>query len=388
MIESAILGEITVRIDGFNTSVLCEKLRSMCKVKNLYTKNESVYITTYGIYERRITELCEKSNCICETVERKGAIYTVKKYLRRFGFYIGAAAMAVFILILSNAVMRIEIIGTDNEALKSEILGLLNEEGVKAGAYIPSINFLEITSNLFERCDGISWASAGSVGSVIYVNVYENTSKKSDEKMRIPCNVIAEKDAVVVRAEVKVGQLEVLLGDAVCKGQILVSGILEHRSGLAKYVHSYAKIIGRYEENVEFSQKYIDNCTFYGNRVYRKSLKIFDYEIPLPGELLDKDARYSQVQQTTPVKLFGFTLPFSVVSYEYSELHEDIRSYSDAEALEELKNRVENYERDILAGIEIVGKEIIEERTEEGIAWTVHYTLEGEIGRDSEIFVR
>lgn len=388
MINRAFLGEITVKIDGFNTSVLCEKLHRMCKVKSLYTKNDTVFLTTSGIYERKIAELCEKGNCVYEIVGRRGAVYAVKRYIKRFGFYIGAVVMAALVFFLSNTVMRVEIVGTDDEVLVTELRGLLREEGVKAGAYIPSMNFLEISSTLFERCDGISWASAGSVGSVVYVNVYENTSKIADENMRIPCNIVADKDAVIVKAEVKVGRLEVLLGSAVCKGQVLVSGILEHRSGVAKYVHSYAKIIGRYEENVRFEQKYIDNCSFYGNRVYRKSLRFFDYELPLPGELLKKDAQYAEKKQTTPVKLFGLTLPISVVSYEYSELRNDIRTYSNRQAIEELKRKVANYDRDILAGAEIVGKEIIEERSEEGIVWTVRYTIEGEIGRDSEIFVR
>lgn len=388
MINRTFLGEITVKIDGFNTSLLCENLYRVCKVKSLYTKNETVYLTTSGIYEEKIEKLCEDSNCVFEIVGRRGAVYAVRRYIRRFGFYVGVVVMTALIFILSNTVMRVEIVGTDDEALKIELCRLLRADGVKAGTYIPSINFLELSSMLFERCDGISWASAGSVGSVVYVNVYENTSKTADENTRIPCNIVADKDAVIVNAEVKVGRLEVLLGGAVCKGQLLVSGILEHRSGLAKYVHSYAKIIGRYEETAEFSQKYIDNCIFYGNKVYRRSVNFFDYELPLPGELLKNDTRYSEKKQSTPVKLFGFTLPISVVSYEYSELHEDIRSYSDAQALEELKRKVANYERDILAGVEIVGKEIIEERTEEGILWTVKYTLEGEIGRDSEIFVR
>lgn len=388
MINRAFLGEITVKIDGFNTSLLCEKLYQACKVKSLYTKNDTVYITASGVYEKKISEICNSSSCVFEILERRGAIYTVRRYIKRFGIYAGVVVMGALIFILSNTVMRVEIVGTDDEALKTELYGLLHAEGVRAGAYIPSINFLELSSMLFERCDGISWASAGSVGSVVYVNVYENTEKTIDEKTRIPCNIVAEKDAVVVSAEVKVGRLEVLLGDAVCKGQVLVSGILEHRSGLAKYVHSYAKIIGQYEETAEFSQKYIDNCTFYGDKLYRRSVSFFDYELPLPGELLKKDARYAEKKQSTPVKLFGFTLPISVVSYEYSELHEDITTYSDAQALNELKRKVENYECDILAGVEIVNKEIIEERNEEGITWTVKYTLEGEIGRDSEIFVR
>lgn len=388
MLERAVFGEITVKIDGFNTSILCEKLHQECKVKSLYTKSDSIILTTLGTHEKRVTRLCEEQSCICEILEKKGAIYAIKKYFRRFGFYIGALVTAVFIFILSNTVMRFEIVGTDDEALKTELCALMREEGVKAGAYIPSINFLELSTKLHERCEGISWASVGSVGSVIYVNVYENTAKPKAENMRIPCNIVADKDAFIVKAEVRVGRLEVIIGDAVCKGKVLVSGILEHRSGVANYVHSYAKIIGRYEENIDFEQKYIENSRFSAEKIYRRSLSFFDFEIPFFGKSLKNGSEYTERRQSTHVKLCGFTLPISVNDYEYTEQKEDIKVFSDAEALSELYKKLENYEKNILSDVEIIEKEVSEDRGDEGVKLSVKYLIEGEIGRDSEIFVR
>ena len=388
MLEKLFFGEVTLKIDGFDTAILTERLYHTCKVISVYTKSDSIYLTTMGSYESRVRTLCKKSNCVCETLSRKGAIYTVKKYLSRYGVLLGAVIVAIAIFILSNTVMKIQINGTSDESIKENIRAVLKEDGLHAGAYIPSINLLQLSTKLFTVCDEISWASIGSSGSVVYVNVSEITKKTDSENMRIPSNIVADRDAVVTNAEVMVGKLNVLLGDAVYKGQLLVSGIIEHENGVTKYFHSHARIIGRYEENVTFEQDYIEEAMIPVETIYRKSIDFFELNLPLPGKLLNSDAKYSVRSHATPVKLLGFTLPFSVTTTEYTELHSDIKTYSTAEALKSLYTRLENYEKDILKDVEIIDKKVTEEQTDTGVSLTVKYILEGEIGNQSEIFIK
>lgn len=388
MIEKELLGEVTIKIDGFDTSLMSEKLYKSCKVISLYTKFDSVYLTTLGTHERRVYELCDKCSCLCETISRNGAVFAAKKYVKRFGFYFGAAAIAALIFIFSNTVMKVKIVGTDDPELQQEIRALLREEGVHGGSYIPSLNYLELSAKLFVTNEKISWVSMGNIGSVVYVNVYENTPKTSVENMRIPSNIVSERDAVIVNAEVRVGLLEVLIGDAVCKGQILVSGIVEHRSGLAKYYHSYAKIIGRYEETVEFQQKFTENSTYSGEKIYCRSLNFFELELPFPQKKPKSDTRYSERSSYKPVKLFGFTLPFGVTDYEYTELLEDVKTYTEAEAFAAAYKKADNYENNILADVTIVDKSVTETQTDEGVVVSIKYVIEGEIGKASPIYIR
>ena len=388
MIEGLFTGVVTLKIDGFDTSLLNEKLYRTCKVISLYTKSDSVFLTTAGLYEKKVRSLCEKSNCICEAVERRGAIYTVSKYFKRCGMYIGAIAVMIGIIFLSNVVMKIEINGTDNEMLIYEIRAMLKENGLYAGAYIPSQNFLELSNKLFASVDGVSWASIGSSGSVVYVNISETTPKVKSESKRIPCNITASRDAIITNAEVMVGRLDVLLGDAVYQGQILVSGVIEHESGVTKYYHSYARITGRYEDSIEFSQKYIEESIIDCEKVYRKCIGFFELEIPLPGTKLENGANYSQKSQSVPVKLFGITLPFSVINYEYTELKSDIKTYSTAEAIQSVYKKLENYEKNFLKDVIIIERNVTETQSDDGVSLSVNYVLEGEIGKISEIYIK
>lgn len=387
MIEKIIFGTVSLKIDGFDAVLLSEKLYESCKVISLYNKGDSLFLTVLGSQFRKVKEICEAEKCVIEIIETHGFIFTLKKYFRRFGFAAGIIAVSALIFYLSNVVMKIEIVGSADEAAKAEIREILNSEGIHAGSYIPALNFLKISSALISQSENVAWASIGNIGSVVYVNVNMSTNKTEVENNRIPSNIISDKDAVIVKAEVLAGQLKVLVGDAVYKGQILVSGIVEYASGSAKYFRSKANIIGRYDEHVEFTQKYSEISQIRGEKIYRHSLEFFELDIPLPSGLLRDGANYEVKTKTTPVRLLGFTLPIAVTTSEYTELIENEKNFSTDEALKSLYRRVGLYEKNMLKDKNIISKDVLEVKDDDGVTVSVDYVLEGEIGMPSEIYI-
>lgn len=388
MIKRQIFGEATIKIDGFDTSLLVEKLCHICKVISIYRSADSVFITVSGKNERKVIDLAEASGCVCEVISKKGAVYAVKKYIRRYGIAAGALFISAVIFFLSNIVMKIEVKGTDDEQLIAEIKEIMAEEGIKPGAYIPSQNFFEVSAVLFNNIDGVAWASVGSSGSVVTANVNVFTPKTDTENMRIPCDIVASKDAVIKNAEVKVGRLCVLIGDAVYKGQTLVSGVIERADETVKYYHAYANIIGQYEDDIMLTQEYSETKSCDGETVYRRGLKFFDLEIPLPSGILKKDMEYSVISHETPVKLLGLTLPFSVKNYKYTELIRTEKTYTPDEALGVLYERLSGYEKNILKDVKIISREIKEVLHEDSASLEIHYVLEGPVGEIREIFIK
>lgn len=387
MIDSVIFGSVTLKIDGFDVNLLSEELYKQCKVISLYESGDSLFATIPGSQLRKAESLCSQSNCVFEVIKTRGVIFRLKKYFRRFGFLAGALVACTLIFYLSNTVMKVVIVGPADDAQKAEIRQILSAEGVRAGTYIPSVNFLKLSAGLVAQSDSVAWASIGNVGSVVYVNVSMATNRLSAENTRIPSNIVSDRDAVIVKAEVMTGQLKVLVGDAVCKGQLLVSGLVEYETGPARYFHSRANIVGRYEQRAEFSQKYREITQIRGETVYRRSLKFFELEIPLPSGLLKDGANYEIVTENVPVKLFGITLPFSIETAAYTELIEDEKDYSDAEALKSLYRRLELYEKNLLSGQKIISREVSEVRDGDGITLSAYYVLEGQIGEVSEIYI-
>ena len=388
MLNYRLIGEVSFEINGFDALKLCERLRKSCKVISLYSKNETVFLTTSAFFEKRVKRLCEENDCVCETVSKRGALYFIAKYLRRYGIIFGAAAAAALIFVLSNTVTKIEIRGTDDPALISEIREVLASEGLSAGSYIPSLNCLALSDRIFSVLDGVAWASIDFKGSVVYVSVSESTQKVEAENMRMPANIVSTKDAVIVDAEVKAGQLSVLLGDAVHKGELLVSGIVDRADGAALYFHAYAKIIGRYEESLTFSQPYNETRQRPGDKTYRRSLGFFELEIPLPAIPLKKGANYSEKLQETQLRFLGMTLPFSLKTREYTEILTEEKAFSTAEALSEAYKLLAVYEKNFLGEVTVISRSVTESITDTGAEVRADYVLEGEIGRSTEIFIK
>ncbi|MCD7771732.1 MAG: sporulation protein YqfD [Oscillospiraceae bacterium] len=382
-----LIGIITVKIDGFDVGVVINSLRKECKVLSLNAKNDTAYAILPFYYESKIVEIATANNCVLEITSRKGIYFHLFKYRKRYGFVVGVLVSIIISLYLSNIVFCVSIVGTDDEAIVYEVSEILEEEGLKAGAFIPNLNFLKLQARLFAIDDDISWVSIGNSGSVVTVNLRIVTEKAESDEGRIPCNIIATEDAQIVDLNVLVGHLEVLLGDAVAKGDLLVSGYVERGNGRVYYYHSIANITAVFERTVTFEQSIYERLVTDGDTYYSKSLSVFDIEIPIPG-FTALDGTYITNTYTTGLNLFGIELPIGITTTEYTEQIYKLNIYSLDEAEELVYDKLENYEDNLIGDYEVLDKEVTVERTDNLVVLTCTYTLQGDIGIESPIFAK
>ena len=383
--DELILGSVTVKIDCFELEKVIDKIYSTCKVLFLYTDNDSIYVKIRPKQTKKLFDSLDKSHCAYEITNQTGLWFIIGKYIKRYGITLGAVLACTIVILLSNMVMKIEIIGTDDDKLKSEILGVLKNEGLYAGAFLPSINFMELESKLYSISDDIAWASIGHEGSLVCVNITESTNKQVILSKRIPSNIVASRDGIIVNAEVLSGKLSVLIGSAVSKGELLVSGIVERANGRAYYYHSIANITAEFEESFEIHQDYVCKSSTYGDVTYEKSLMFFDYELTLPS-FKNHQGEYSKESKTVMLDIFGLELPFGIVTNKYSEIITDVKLYTTQTALEEAYRRLEIIEDNLLEGNEIIHRNVTEICDETGVTLIVTYKLQGDIGKQLEIF--
>lgn len=383
--DELILGSIAIKIDCFEPEKLMDRIYSSCKVLSLYVNDDTIYVTIRPQQMNKLFDLLNKSECIYEITNQTGFCYIIRKYIRRYGIILGTVLACTIVILLSNMVMKIEIIGTDDDKLKSEILGVLKNEGLYAGAFLPSINFMELESKLSSISDDIAWASIGHEGSLVCVNIIESTDKQVFLSKRIPSNIVASRDGIIVNAEVLSGKLCVLIGSAVSKGEILVSGIVERANGRAYYYHSIANITAEFDESFEIHQDYVCKTSTYGEVTYEKGLKFFDYELTLPS-LRNYQGEFSKESKTVKLDIFGLELPFGIITNKYSEIITDVKLYTTQTALEEAYRRLEIIEDNLLEGNEIIHRNVTEICDETGVTLIVTYKLQGDIGKQVEIF--
>lgn len=383
----SILGSLVIKADGFEEEKLIDDVRIKCKVKSLYKQNSSLYIETSFLYAKLLKSLCSEHGFVYETISEKGIAFTIRRYLRRYGMLLGVALAILITFLFSNIAMRIEITGTQDEVLIDKIMQILESEGVSTGVYIPSVNFVKANIRLTSLCDEIAWSSIAHTGSAIKVDVAERTPKENTDSKRIPSNIIASRDGVIVKAEVLCGELEVLVGDAVAKGDLLVNGIVERRNGIAYYYHSFGSIMARFDDNIDISQPYKISIKYYGDTHYKRSIRIFDADFSIPN-IKTRRGNYEVDSDTSYLYFFGIKLPFGITTEMYTEVTFEDDVLSTEEAFIMAYEKLDNYERNILANAQIVSRSVQEIMNEEGVMLRVGYTLIDEIGVQQEIYAK
>lgn len=383
----AFLGTVEARIIGFDSGLIINKLRKECNVISLYIESEAIVIKVPFMNMKKLNEITNKHGFLLEIIEEKGVYYYLRRYFKRFGIAAGALLFIFLSIYLSNIAFKVRIIGVNDPALEYTIRSTAAQEGAKAGAYIPSLNFLEIESKLMELSDDIAWASVGSSGSVITINVSEATKRVKSDAGRIPCNIVASHDGFIVSADVLAGEFTSLVGTAVRKGDVLVSGIVERRNKRAYYYHSIAKVIAEYSETIELEQSLYDRSIVDGEAVYQKHLSLFELDIPI--SITKRPSGRCKISVTeAPIKLFGVKLPIGIKTIEYREQTSKLKIYTKDEAKKILNDKIDTYEKNLLGNAEIINREIETWLEGDIMKLKAVYTLRGDIARESPIFVK
>ena len=123
-------------------------------------------------------------------------------------------------------VWEIELKGNVNIS-DGEILSVLTQCGIESGSFWPAFSADSIRSEVLYAIPELSWITVNMRGSLAEVIVVER--KLPPEMLyKSECsNIVADKDAFIVEINALEGKDLVKSGDAVKKGDVLISGIVE-----------------------------------------------------------------------------------------------------------------------------------------------------------------
>ncbi|MBP5155016.1 MAG: sporulation protein YqfD, partial [Clostridia bacterium] len=152
-----------------------------------------------------------------------GLQFIILKYKKRAGLAVGSALGLILIFVSTLFAWEIEITGNKNVSEK-EILFVLEELGVKSGAFIPAIDVGGTNDRLVSALPELSSASLHIDGTKLCVDVIERVRPPEKANTAGVYDVVAARDGIVTRMEAYNGRPEVKAGDTVVKGQVLISG--------------------------------------------------------------------------------------------------------------------------------------------------------------------
>ena len=303
--------------------VFPERFLNLCAKENILVWNPKVNVNEISGYMRindykRIRKIAKKSCMRIKITKRVGLPFLVNRYRHRYGIPIGAVLFFFIIWYLSGFVFNISINGNIT-ADKKEVLSSLKNCGVYLGQRTSNID-AELTRQKFLiNNPEFSWAALNIKGSYITVELAQTTEKneKSDDKE--PCNIIAKNDGKIIKIKAYEGKPAVSVGEAVTKGDLLVSGVIELTDKTTKFVHSNAEVTAQTRHSLKVFVPFDNFEELTDEKTIKRSvLSIANIDIPLfLGEI---SKPYKVKYKTKNYCFFGKELPIKKTTAYFKKI--------------------------------------------------------------------
>ena len=265
-------------------------------------------------YARRMTGVRIK------ILEKGGLPRTVWKYRRRWGLIVGAVLAAVFVFLMSGFIWSIRFEG--EVADRDLLLAALQAEGLFEGCWRGRVDTERVETGLLAGDLGLSFVSVVFKGSVAEVQIVYETPKPEMQSTD-PCHLVADCDGVITVMMVKQGVPVVQEGDAVCAGEMLVSGIFESEVAGVRPVHADGHIYARTAQTLQVEVPYQTvECRRTGQSRRKFSLKIFNFSINLYFGGGISYGIYDKIETVSDAHIGEFILPISLITHTYYEKEE------------------------------------------------------------------
>lgn len=384
---SYILGYVTIEIEGY----FVERFINICNNQkiflwNLKRKHSTIIQINIEIRNfKKIKQIAKKTKCRVKIKKKKGFPFILHKYKKRKIFAIFFVLIITTIVILSNFIWNIEITGNERIS-KEEILNELANNNLKIGTAKTNLNTKNIINEIRLARDDIAWIGMEIKGTNVEIKIVEADLKPEIIQEEEYCNIVATKDAMIVKINAQNGTAVVKEGDLVKKGAILIQGWLEGEFTGIRYVHANGEVQAKvwYSQKVKVPFKQEKKIQT-GNEESIYSVKINNFEINLPKGL-PKFQNYDTIDTSKKLKLFSdFYLPVEIKTKTYQEYEIKQFNYSLEEAKEIAVNEAEKNLNEQIEGKKPINKQVNIEETETDVEVEVIYEVLESIGTKEKI---
>lgn len=195
---------------------------------------------------RRLRAFARRSRCRVHIVGREGAPFFLRRFRRRYALWGGAVLFLLLLYILSSRIWVIEMTlgaGIDGR----ELMRNLEDLGVRPGVASASVDVDKVRQELFKRMDGLSYVMLNIMGNQMEVLAQPRTLQPEILDENAITDIVAAQDGVLTKLDVRGGTALKKVGEAVLKGEVLVTALMEptKEEALPRLVHSMAEVEAR-----------------------------------------------------------------------------------------------------------------------------------------------
>ena len=179
------------------------------------------------VFRRKAVEqLARSAMCEVQVLARKGLGSASEDLRKRWGFLAGLAICLAAVAFFSRFLLVVEVSG--NETVPTAlILWELRRQGVRPGAYGPSVQAEEAANRALLSLPQLSYMGINIYGSRAKVQVREAVQPPDLLTEKIPADVVADADGIIVDFRIDSGQALFGVGDIVAEGEVLITGALD-----------------------------------------------------------------------------------------------------------------------------------------------------------------
>lgn len=304
-----------------------ERLLNLCAQEQLrfwrlHWQDETSF--TFRVYLRdrkRLDGLAQRAMCTLTEGRRKGAPVAAEQLSRRLGFMLGLAVCMLAVSILSKFLLVIEVTG--NETVPTAvILSELQRVGVRPGAYGPAIPQKEAANAALLGLPQLSYLAVNIYGTRAEVVVREAEKVPDLLEETVPADIVATADGMILDIHADAGREMFADGDAVAKGDVLISGDMdleEPEGGTVDLgrlvVHASGTVTARtwrtLEETIPLT---VQVKEYTGEERALRSVKLLWKQVDFFQNSSIFSGRYDKIAETEELTLFGRTLPFALTT--------------------------------------------------------------------------
>ena len=296
-----------------------------------------IYITLPIKDFRRLPQIARKISCRIHIIEKSGLPFFSHKFRKRNMLIAGSIAFCLVAWVFMNFVWVIEINGFEGLD-RAKLMRALSDCGVRIGAYIPRIDRASIRNDVLITMPELSYVYVNFKGSNATVTAKKRVMPPEILAEDIPCDIIADKDGQICDITVKTGTPEVIRGDAVTKGSLLVSGYMTGRAGATVITHADAEIKARIQKKIsakmmkkQSAKRYTgDEKTAWAIILFGKRIKLY-FNSGISYMKCDKIIRKTDLALPG-----GMKLPIALEKSVYREYEAEETELRDEDAFEML----------------------------------------------------
>ena len=238
-----ILGYINIKVEGY----FVEKFINRCINEGIFFWNikrekSTIAYMNLGIGDfKKLCKIAKESKCKVKVLEKKGIPFLLNRYRKRKIFLILLILISATLYVSSKFIWNIEIEGLNN-INENEINLMLEEKGLQIGKRKSEIDVKKIINEIRLEREDIAWVGITIEGTNATIKIVEASAKPEVINEEDYCNIVATKDAQIVKISAQNGIPLAKTDDIVTKGDILIAGWIDGKYTGTRYVHAEGEI--------------------------------------------------------------------------------------------------------------------------------------------------